>query len=220
MMIPSIPRRASLALALSLALSLVAAPLHAAVITGFTLGALQDTTSWTNLGSSNPSRTPASGTGAVSVQSPGFQANAGFYSFSTAYSATVVQTSSFDINSVIIQLDEAVNAAYPMPAGGPLLSFNGGSQNIPANYFATLASELRSTSMGDQTYTGDAWQWDLSGYADTINSVTIVVPLSVHTSVVGMRVDSAGSHTQAIPEPSATLLCGLAGLLGFRRRRA
>ncbi len=215
MMIPFIPRRASLTI-----LTLVAAaPLHAAVIHNFTLGSPQDTTIWSNLGNSNVGLAASSGSGTASVQAPGFQATAGLYSFSAAYSTTVTQASSFDINNVLIQLDEAVNAAFPMPAGGPLLSFNGGSQNIAANYFAVVGSEIRSTVMGNETYNGDAWQWDLSGYGETINSVTIVVPLTEHTSVVAMRVDTAATYTQVVPEPSVAALCGLAGLLAFRRRR-
>lgn len=216
MMISSIPRRASLGILVFAA----ASPLHATVITAFLLGNPQDTTIWNDLSSGNAALAASSGSGTATLQAPGFQAGAGFYSYRTAYSTTVAQTSSFDINSVIIQLDEAVNAAYPMPTGGPLLSFNGGSQNITAGYFATVGLETRTTVMGDQSYTGDAWQWDLSAYGDDIRSVSIVVPLSVHTSVAAIRVDSAGIYTQAIPEPSAVTLCGLAGLLAFCRRRA
>ncbi len=94
----------------------------------------------------------------ASLQAPGFQASVGFYSFSAAYSATATHSSSFDIHNVIFQADLAVNPAFLLPfSGGPLLSFNGGTQNIAATWFANNGSELRTTSFGDQTYTGAAW---------------------------------------------------------------
>ncbi len=197
------------------------APLHAALIQNYSLGGSQDTTIWNNLTNTNMTRAALSGSGAVTVQAPGFQAGVGFYSFSTDYSSTVTQSSAFDISNVLFQADIASNPEFSIPfSGGPLLSFNGGSQNLAASYFANNGSEDRVTSFGNQTYTGAAWQWDLSAYGDTINSISIVNPYSVHTSVSGLRVDAAGgAFTAAIPEPSMILLCGLAGGLGFVRRR-
>lgn len=218
MTLPSIPLGHSLR-ATCMILSATAAA-QAAVITNYSLGSPQNTTHWSNLTNTNPTLTPASGSGSATVQAPGFQASVGFYSFSTAYTSTVTQTSGFDIHNVIFQADLASNPAFSIPfSGGPLLSFNGGSQNIPANWFVNSGSENRVTSFGPQTYTGAAWQWNLSGYGETITSISIVNPYSVHTSVAGMRVDSAASFVTAIPEPSALSLCGLAGLLAFRRRR-
>ncbi|MES2476120.1 MAG: hypothetical protein V4640_10080 [Verrucomicrobiota bacterium] len=196
------------------------ASVQAAVITNYSLGSPQDTTIWNNLTNTNTGLAAASGSGSATLQAPGFQASVGFYSFSLDYTSTVTQTSGFDIHNVIFQVDLASNPAFPIPfSGGALLSFNGGSQNIPANWFLDSGSENRVTSFGPQTYTGAAWQWNLSAYGETITSISIVNPYSVHTSVAGMRVDSAAAFVAAIPEPSAISLCGLAGLMAFRRRR-
>jgi PEP-CTERM motif len=197
------------------------APLHAAVIADITLTGGQNTTVWTNLKNTNVGLAAASGTGAATVQAPGYQAGVGLYSFSTSYSCTVTQAASFDMNTVVFQADLAPNPDFPIPfSGGPLLSFNGGSQNIAASYFQIQGSESRITSFGPQTYSGAAWQWDLSGYSEVINSVSIVQPFSVHTAVAGMRIDGGGTFTSVIPEPSAVGLAGLAaGLLAFRRQR-
>ena len=197
------------------------APLHAAVISNITLSGTQNTTAWTNLKNTNAGLLPASGTGTATVQAPGYQAGVGLYSFSSNYSSTVTQVSSFDIHTVVFQADLSPNPDFPLPfSGGPLLSFNGGSQSIAASYFLIQGSENRVTSFGPQTYTGAAWQWDLSGYGETINSISILQPYSVHTAVAGLRIDSGSTFAQVIPEPSALGLCGLAaGLMAFRRQR-
>ena len=209
MMISSIPRRVSLAI-LTLA---AAAPLHAAVIKNFTLGSPQDTTIWSDLTNANPTFTPSSGSGTASVQAPGSPWEFGLYSPGGPYSCTVAQGTAFDIQNVVFQIDLVEGP------GSLLLSFNGGSQKLAANLFLNNGQEARNTIFGPQTYTGASWQWDLSALGDNITSVSISIPLVTHSSVAGFRVDSAGSYTGAIPEPSAVTLCGMAGLLAFRRRR-
>ncbi len=218
-MIPAIPRRASLAL-----LTLAAfVPLHAAVIQNYTLGSPQKTATWNDLTDGNPTFTPSSGsgTGTASVQAPGSQWEFGLYSPGGPYSCTVSQGTAFDIQNVVFQIDLVEGpGSLLMTTNGPLLSFNGGSQNLAANLFLNNGQEARTTVFGPQTYTGASWQWDLSALGDTITSVSIFIPLVKHSSVAGFQVDSAGTYTGAIPEPSAVTLCGLAGLLVLRRRRA
>ena len=201
---------------------LLVSSVHAAVMINVTLDGSQNTTEWTSLKNTNTGLIPAVGTGTASVQAPGYQAGVGLYSFSRNYSSTVTQASTFDINTVVYQADLAPNPDFPIPfSGGPLLSFNGGSQNIAAGYFAVQGSETRTTTFGIQTYTGASWQWDLTSYGETISSISILHPYSVHTAVAGLRIDSGNTFTTAvIPEPSAIGLCGLAaGLVIFRRKR-
>lgn len=197
------------------------APLHAAVMMDMTLPGSQDTTVWSSLGRTNVGMVAAAGTGAVAVQAPGYQAGVGLYSFSTDYSATVTQASIFDVQTVVFQADLAPNPDFPIPfSGGPLLSFNGGMQNLVASYFMIQGTETRNTTMGPQTYSGAAWQWNLSGLGETINSVSVLHPYSVHTTVAGLRIDSGSSFLQMIPEPSSGLLAGLAaGVMACRRQR-
>jgi hypothetical protein len=196
-------------------------PLHAAVMVDMPLPGSQDTTLWSSLKNTNVGLVAAAGAGTVTVQAPGYQAGVGLYSFSTSYSATVTQASSFDMHTVVFQADLAPNPEFPIPfSGGPVLSFNGGAQNLVASYFKVLGTENRLTSFGPQTYTGAAWQWDLSGLGETINSVSVVHPYSVHTAVAGLRIDTGSSFLQVIPEPSSTLLASLAaGVLACRRKR-
>jgi hypothetical protein len=193
----------------------------AALFVEYDLGSSQTTTTWGVLNNTNLTRTPSSGTGTLTVASPGFQASVGLYSFSNSYSTTATHASSIDIQNIIFQADASINSDFAFPfSGGPRLSFNGGTQSIAASYFTITGTENRVTSFGPQTYTGASWQWDLSGVTDTINSVSIMSPFSVHTSISGERIDSSGSFSvMPIPEPSAVGLIALSGGLWLTRRR-
>ncbi|MEO5713941.1 MAG: hypothetical protein ABIT37_10685 [Luteolibacter sp.] len=96
------------------------------------------------------------------------------------------------------------------PTAEPVLNINGGSQAIPATYFAVLSGS---------PYPDRAWQWDLSGISDPITSYEIL--FSGHFAVTSLTVDAGSSFVQVIPEPSVGLL-GIAatGLTLIRRRRA
>lgn len=193
-------------------------PLNAALIVDYSLGSLQDTTIWNDLTFDNPTMAAASGSGSASVQGPGQQSSFGLYS-NTPFTTTVIQASRFDIQNVIFQADVTLSSRLPI-GGGPLLSFNGGAQNIAADYFANNGTEIRSIPLfGPLEYTGAAWQWDLSGYGNTITSVTIVNPYSSLGVVVGLRVDTAAAMTTPIPEPTVVGLTALAGGLAFLLRR-
>lgn len=180
----------------------------------------QTTTVWTDLSSANPTQTPDSGDGTMAV-SGAFGASAGLYSFSGDYSATIAQSVAFDIESVVLQIEASPNGEFPY-SGGPLLTLTttSGTEILAATNYGPGASEVRSGGMGPATYTAYAWQWDLSGYGDTITSVSVETPFAVHTSVTAARIDVGDSFSPVVvPEPSATLL-SLAGLgFALRRRR-
>lgn len=202
----------------------LAASANAALLANYNVGSSQNTTIWTTLNNTNPSLTPDAGssTGSMTIGAPGYQASVGTYSFSTDYSITVNQTSTFDLQTAVLQVDIAMNPAYTLPYGtGPLLSYNGGTQNLAASLFTTNGTELRNTSFGPMNYTGGAWQWDLSGITEDITSLTITMPVSVHSSISAVRVDSGSSNLAVVPEPSMLGLSLLGGgLLVARRRRA
>jgi PEP-CTERM motif len=195
----------------------------ASVLIDYDLGATeQNTTTWTTLTSANPSRTPDSGTGTLSVGSPAFQASSGIYSWMGDYSVTVTQSSVLDIESVVFQLELSPNPDYAFPySGGPLLTITttSGSVQLAASWFAATGSETLTTSMGSTTYTAYSWQWDLSSYADTITSVSITAPISIHSSTIGAQIDTSSSMLQVVPEPSSALLSCLALGFAWRRRR-
>ncbi len=201
----------------------------AILLDDFDLGtANRDNTVWTNLTSSNAgsgsSLAPASGNGTGTVGAPGFKASSGLYSFSTDYSVTFDQSSTFDISNVVFQLELAPNPDLAWPLnGGAILSINGGAYEIAADTFLVGRSEERNTFGTDPvTYTSYTWQWDLSESIENIPSVSILTPITVHSSATAASLDTADAFTgyvTPVPEPSA-LLISLTGsvLLLFRRR--
>lgn len=234
---PSIPSRRSrfllrpgrtlslVKLLTSVALSL--SSLKAAVLMGdFALGGTQQTTTlWTNLSNTNPTMAPASGTGTLTVATPGYRAGSGLYSYTGNYSVTATQTASYDIQSVMFQLELAPNTALGWPFnGGPMLSVNGGAYILaPVNYFSG-SSEPRYT-FGDVplNYTAYGWQWDLSSIPETVTSVSIYSPIGVHSSTTGVRLDVGDvfmGNLNVAPEPGRMMMLSLAltGLAMQRRR--
>lgn len=202
------------------ALSLLfAASTQAALLVDYDLGGNQSTTIWTNLTSGNSGLSPDSGTGTLTVASPGFAASSGLYSFAGDYSITVAQGSA-DIHNVVFQVDAAHSSGSWPDGVSPLLSINGSAETLAATWFAIGDSEERSSGGPTPlTYTGYSWQWDLSSYGETITSVSILTPLASHSSVAAARIDVADQFVEAIPEPSAMLLSFVSlGLLARRRR--
>lgn len=171
------------------------------------------TTAWTFLASQNPYRIPDSPTtmtGTMAVQSPGYGAGMGLYSWTGNYAITVNQKAtaapSFRIHHVVFQLDATWDPAIPFPFnGGPKLSFNGLNQQLPA----TLPMIVDGTRVVDNNtgipemegidsfaYRGITWQWDLSAIAGGVSEVKIQMPFANHTSVVGARIDVASQFAE------------------------
>jgi hypothetical protein len=198
-------------------------PASATLLDIYTLPGSQETTIWTNLSSGNTGLAPASGTGTLGVVSPGYQASAGLYSFMGDYSITISKTGlSWDAETVILQLEVAPNPDFAWPYnGGPLLSYNGGSQGLSTADYTFVGSEFRADVFGGTTFNTYAFQWDLSTIPDSITSFSISVPISIHTSTVAVQVDAGNTYVQAVPEPSTWLLLGigLSALVIFRARQ-
>ena len=210
----------------SLAMILAGASAQAAVLlTNLDLGGTQQTTTvWENLTGENPTRTPASGSGGTINHSPAaFQGAFGFYSFTADYTVTATQTATFDISSVVWQIEASPNPELAWPySGGPTLTVvtSSGSEVLTPLAFAAGASEFRDNFGQDPIlYTAFAWQWKLSSIDDTITSITLNAPIGIHTSVTASQIDVGNSFIQVIPEPSALLLSFAALPLIARRRR-
>jgi len=225
---PLRPRRFLLPLPF-LAIFAVGTSAHAAVLLGnFDLGGTrQTTTAWENLTYSNPSQTPSSGTGGtIGYSVTAFPGSYGFYSYSSDYTVTATQIASFDIASVVWQIECSPNPdeGYGWPyAGGPVLTVVTGSGTRMIEPIAFLAgdSELRQ-NYGSSfiNYTAYAWQWNLSSIEETITSITLTAPISIHTSVSASQIDVGDAFVQVIPEPSSLLLCLAALPFAARRRRS
>lgn len=198
-------------------------PASATLLESFALPGSQETTIWTNLSSGNAGLVPSSGTGSLAVAAPGYQASAGLYSYMGDYSVTFTKTGlAWDAETVILQLEVAPNPDFAWPYnGGPLLSYNGGSQGLSTTNYEFVGTEFRADVFGGTTFNTYAFQWDLSALPDSITSFSISVPISIHTSTVAVQVDAGNTYVQAIPEPSTWVLLGigLAAVVIFRTRQ-
>ncbi|WP_341407470.1 hypothetical protein [Luteolibacter soli] len=210
----------------ALAIMLTGLPAQAAVLlSNLDLGGTQQTTTvWGNLTGENPTRTPSSGSGGtINISSSAFQGSFGFYSFTADYTVTATQTASFDIASVVWQIEGSPNPDLAWPYnGGPFITVTteSGSQVIAPIAFKSGNSELRDNFGPDPIlYTAYAWQWNLSSINETITSITLSAPIGIHTSVTASQIDVGNSFVQVIPEPSALLLSFAALPLIARRRR-
>lgn len=125
------------------------------------------------------------------------------------------------LGTVVFQLDiEIASGTF----AAPVLSYNGGSQNLAADFSSTVFSEVKSGGMGASVRYVYAYQWDLVS-AGTITDFSIAwtVP-AAHTITYGAQLQQSDAFAgSAIPEPSSfTALAGLGvlGLAASRRRRA
>lgn len=167
---------------------------------------------------------PASGDGTISHSNTAFQGSFGFYSLApSGYTVSGSQSASFDIASVVWQIEASPNPDLDWPYnGGPSLTVatSSGSQTVLPIAFSSGLSESRNNFGSDPIiYTAFAWQWDLSSIDDSITSVSLNVPLAIHSSVSASRIDVADAFVQVVPEPSSLLLAfAVVPLLGLRRR--
>lgn len=199
-----------LAVGLGLGAGLVTSAPAQTTLIAYDLPGLSETTQWLDLSNANAALTPTLGRGSLGVASPGYTAGSGLYSYAGNYSVSV-SLDDFDgsIRTVVVQLDMGTNA----PLSTPTLNFNGGAQNLAASFSAITGAVTRET-FGEVTYYGLAWQWDLSAFAADLTSISVTVPLTVHTSVLGAQLDVGNQFAQvvAVPEPAAGGLLVIAGL--------
>lgn len=214
--------------AAGLASLLLSAAASGAVLTeNFNLGGTsQNSTVWTDLSNANDGFAPDAGSapGTLTTTGGAFAASFGLYSFTTDYTVAVTQGASYDIQNVVFQLELSPNPDFTFPySGGPLLSINGGQYLLAADSFLTGQTEARNTfGATPLNYVDAVWQWNLSGVTATINSISVLTPISVHTSTVGARLDTSnafGGFVTPVPEPSSAILLSFLGLGAVIRRR-
>jgi len=104
----------------------------------------------------------------------------------------------------------------------PLLSYNGGAQNLPATYAAIthqIQNDTYDTPTGEEPVyiNTHLLQWDLSSVAEPITEFSISFSGVQHAQVYAMRLDQSDTFS-VVPEPAALGLCGI-GMLLLRRRR-
>ncbi len=228
------PRNLSLSAALVLVVSLSAPASMAASVAlqEISFGGLQETVTWEagRLANGPNVNVPSAGVGTIKPNSPGYAASAGYYSWGGDYSLTVstsIQNSTLfnDIQNVVFQQVSMGTGVGSLGfKGGPVIQlFNGSTLldiNVPVT-FSGLGPGVAGSGGGfDGTYASSMFQWDLSGIAETVTSISIYSPIPNHSSTIEARVDiGGGSFVQAVPEPAAAFLGSLGALALLRRRR-
>lgn len=152
------------------------------------------------------------------VSGGGYPASASIYNTDVSGSYAITDSAPIsDLATLVFQIDQgAFTGEAPIV---PVLSYNGGSQALVADYTLTTAGDY--DNMGSPSVLL-AFQWDLSGILDPITSYTIDWTSGVHGSNFYMQINTGDTFAQVVPEPSTYALIaglGVAGLLIFRRKR-
>ncbi|MEO0795583.1 MAG: PEP-CTERM sorting domain-containing protein [Verrucomicrobiota bacterium] len=120
------------------------------------------------------------------------------------------------LETVVFQTDTVFSDPFPQL---PVLSYNGGSQE--------LSADLTDTTVGGFNFAGDqsqnlSFQWDLSSVGESITDFVIQWQSPNHTANFQMQLDQGDTFVGVIPEPShyvlLTSLCA-GTLLMLRRKR-
>lgn len=159
---------------------------------------------------------------------PGYRATAGFYSFMGDFGAILTGETAFEAKTVVVQLVMMQNPDFSIAEilgfeGGATLSFNGGEQNLVADFASAVSGPVAGSGGGmEGDYYSFAWQWDLSSISGPITDFEITIPIIVHSSTIEARLDISDTFTQVIPEPSHYAVAFgavIAGIALIRRRK-
>lgn len=158
--------------------------------------------------------------GAVLMKSSGN----GYFSSASLYDAGAAGTFSvFDasplngVSTIVFQIDAGTTIGVP-----PTLSYNGGTQALPANYFAEMDGEYLTFNFqtGQSFPTKNrAWQWDLTGLGVNSYEITWGSTANNHLTQYELNLTTGDTFVQAVPEPASVVMISLTSLALFRRRR-
>lgn len=221
-----------------LATAALALPCHAAI--SFSLPGNSNHAAWTNLNNTN--HTSAAGfpsfftstnpwplaltpdAGATLDSEFAKISGGGYFATSSLYDAGTPGTFKVSSLTAMANLETVVFQADvgSLLGGAPLLSYNEGGQDLPADFIANGTGDYLS-GFGDPLTptTNQVWQWDLSGAGEPITEYSIEWSTAPHGTVYELHLSEGDSFAQVVPEPSLPVL----GLLSlsfaiFLRRRA
>lgn len=143
----------------------------------------------------------------------GYPASASIYTFTTPGTFFVSDSAPLaGLETIVFQMDVASTVE-----AGPVLSYNGGSQELVADFTATAVGDFVGMSDPTNIY---AYQWDLSGLG-AIAEYTIEWTTGEHGGIYRLQINSGDSFAQAIPEPSTYAAWAGIGVLAmvFQRRK-
>ncbi|HVZ93491.1 MAG TPA: hypothetical protein VG797_03175 [Phycisphaerales bacterium] len=150
----------------------------------------------------------------------------GFSATPNTFGGTVAFTDSTPVTNLRnvvfqVQIGEALGVDFFNHAL-PTLSYNGGTQNLPANISIITNQYDNGTfdsPVGPQTIYINTYllQWDLSAIPG-ITSFQVGFSGAQHAQVYGARLDQSDVFTP-VPAPAPMLLMGMAGLSMVQRKR-
>ncbi|MCX8240174.1 MAG: PEP-CTERM sorting domain-containing protein [Akkermansiaceae bacterium] len=152
------------------------------------------------------------------ISGGGYFASASLYDAGTPGTFQITDLASLaGLETVVFQADLGSSLGAV-----PLLSYNGGSQALTAD-FTGISTGIFSSGFGGppSPTTNHAWQWDLSGVSGSITGFAIEWTTNPHGTIYQLDLVAGDSFTQVVPEPTTSLLAALSlTLAAFRRRRA
>lgn len=119
--------------------------------------------------------------------------------------------------TVVLQLDTGTAIGVT-----PVLNYNGGSQALAADFTTTVEGSYSTFnfSTGESFPTGNhAYQWNLTGLGVTSYEIVWGSVPNNHLTQYEINLTTGDTFAQAIPEPSALLLCSAGMFLVLSRRR-
>jgi hypothetical protein len=146
--------------------------------------------------------------------------------------AVVDQTTVADLANVVLQVQIGEAWTYDFFNDVlPVLSYNGGAQALAATYSIVASREYVDTVQmptGPEDVFKNTYllQWDLTGLAEAVTSLSIQFTGVQHAQLYGLRLDQSDVYTSlapaAVPEPASMslLFCGVAALAWRLRKRA
>lgn len=155
-----------------------------------------------------------------SIYFGGFSSTVNFFGGTLAVSNATPLT---NLSNIVFQLQIGEAWTYDLYNHVlPVLSYNGGAQNIAATYSAVTEKYDNGTvtmPTGEETVYINTYmlQWDLSALGP-ISSYSIAFSGVQHAQVYSARVDESDVYSR-IPSAGSLALFGVAGLASVRRRR-
>lgn len=152
------------------------------------------------------------------VSGNGYFASQSIYDGGGAGLYSVSDTSPLaNLATVVLQLDTGTSIGVI-----PTLNYNGGSQALPANYFAQANGEYSTFNFqtGQSFPTQNrAWQWNLTGLGVATYEIVWGSVANNHLTQYEVSLTTGDAFLQVVPEPSTALLSCLVSLALIRRRR-